>query len=162
VNRAADWMSANLAMQGYCLAEPERRALRVGLRLSTGVCLVLTALALMAGSPLAFLVLAAIGAVAGFSARHPFDQLWNAGVRHLFRAPPLPPSPARRRHAFKVAGAMMLVVAVLFASGAELAATIVGLALLAACTTVTATNLCIPSLALSLIERRRRREALPT
>jgi hypothetical protein len=59
VNRAADWMSANLAMQGYCLAEPERRALWLGLRLSTGGCLVLTGLALMAGSPLALLVLAA-------------------------------------------------------------------------------------------------------
>jgi hypothetical protein len=55
---------------------------------------------------------------------------------------------------------MMLVVATLFAPSAELAALIVGLSLIAACTTVTVTNLCLPSLALSLIERHRRAEAV--
>ena len=45
------------------------------------------------------------GALAGFGRRHPFDHLWNAVVRHLVDAPPLPPSPTRRRHAFKFATA---------------------------------------------------------
>jgi hypothetical protein len=162
MRRAAGWMDANLAMQGYCLAEGERRALWLGLRFSTGVCLALTAAALIVGSPLAFLALAGIGAVAGFSARHPFDHAWNAGLRHAFGAPPLPPSPQRRCHAFKVASAAMLVVAALFAVGAELAALLVGLSLLAACTTVTVINLCVPSLALSLLARRGRSESVVT
>jgi hypothetical protein len=154
-------MASNLAMQGYCLTACEQRALRVGLRFSPGVCLALTAGALLAGSWIPFVVLAGIGAVAGFSARHPFDYVWNAAAQRL-GGPTLPPSPSRRRHAFKVATAMMLIVGGLFAAGAELAAVVVGVSLLGACATVTVTNLCLPSLAMSLIERRRRGEAVAT
>jgi Domain of unknown function (DUF4395) len=157
----ANWMRANLATQGYHLAEAERRALRVGLRFSTGLCLALSATAVALQSGPAFAALAAIGAVAGFSARHPFDHLWNGGVRHLVGAPPLPPSPPRRRHAFKVATVMMGTVALLFFVGAATAAIVVGVLVLAACTAVTLTNLCIPSVALSLIERRRARQVQP-
>lgn len=149
-----DWMDANLATQGYCLAEPDRRALSLGLRFSTGVCLALTISALIVGSPIVFAGLAVIGAAAGFSARHPFDHLWNGTVRHLAGAPALPPSPRRRRHAFKVATAMMLTVGGLFALGATTAALVLGGLLVAACTAVTAANLCLPSVALALLERR--------
>lgn len=158
----SSWMDANLETQGYCLPERERRALWLGLRFSTGVCLGLTAGALVLGSPLVFVGLAGIGAAAGFGARHPFDYAWNAAVRHLFKAPPVPPSPARRRHAFKVATVWMLVLAGLFAVGAQTAAVIAGGLLLAACTSVTVSNLCLPSVALSLIERRRSPETLTT
>ena len=150
-----DWMDANLATQGYCLAEPERRALGVGLRFSTGVCLTLTIAALIIGLPVVFVGLAVIGAIAGFGPRHPFDYLWNGAVRHLTGAPALPPSPARRRHAFKFATAMMLTVAALLALGASTAALVLGGLLVGACTAVTVFNLCLPSVALSLLERRR-------
>ena len=42
------WMRENLSTQGYCLSDDEARALRVGLRLPTAVCLalVVTGLAL--------------------------------------------------------------------------------------------------------------------
>ena len=159
--RTRDWMDANLATQGYCLAEPERRALALGLRFSTGVCLALTVTALTIGSPIVLAGLAVIGGVAGFGRRHPFDYLWNGAVRHLVGAPALPPSPRRRRHAFKVATAMILTVAALFALGAPTAALVVGGLLVAACAAVTTTNLCLPSVALSLLERRRIDEAGP-
>jgi hypothetical protein len=153
--RLERWMGANLETQGYCLAEAERRALWLGLRFSTGICLILSAAALALQSATAFAVLAGIGAVAGFSARHPFDHLWNGAVRHLTNATPLPPSPPRRRHAFKVAAVMLATVSVLLAAGAMTAALWLGVLVLAACATVTATNLCIPSVALSLIARTR-------
>lgn len=157
-----DWMDANLATQGYCLAEPDRRALSLGLRFSTGVCLALTIGALIVGSPILFAGLAAIGAAAGFSAGHPFDHLWNRVVRHLAGAPAVPPSPQRRRHAFKVATAMMLTVAALFALGATTAALVLGGLLVAACTAVTVANLCLPSVALAMLERRGVRESRAT
>ena len=152
---ARDWMDANLATQGYCLPESERRALGLGLRFATGVCLPLTIGALVVGSPIVIVGLASIGAIAGFGRRHPFDHVWNHAVRHLAGAPALPPSPARRRHAFKVATAMLLTVAALLALGASTAALVVGGLLVAACTAVTAFNLCLPSVGLSLLERRR-------
>jgi hypothetical protein len=147
------WMDSNLATQGYCLRQEESRALWLGLRFSTGVCLLLTAGALIANSAAAFVGLATIGALAGFGPRHPFDYLWNGAVRHVFGAPAVPPSPARHRHAFKVATAWMLTLAGLLAIGAQTAAVIAGALLLAACATVTVLNLCLPSIALSLLER---------
>ncbi len=149
------WTGAILETQGYCLTAAERRELWLGLRFSTGTCLLLTAGALIAGSPALFLGLAAIGAFAAFGPRHPFDYVWNGAVRHAFGAPAVPTSPARRRHAFKVATVWMLVVAGLFTIGAQTAAVVAGALLLGACATVTVANLCIPSLLLSLLDRPR-------
>src|SRR4030081_3154666 len=110
-------MGSNLTTQGYCLTETEQRRLRLGLRFPTGACLalVITVLALES-APMLF-VLVGIGAVGGFTSRHPVDYVWNHAVRHVFRAPALPPNPPRRRHAFKVATVWLAVVAVLFAGG---------------------------------------------
>src|SRR5437899_1631905 len=80
---AAVWMRSNLTTQGYCLSDTERRELWLALRFSTGLCLTLVVVALALGSPVMVFGLAGIGAIAGFSARHPFDHLWNHGVRHL-------------------------------------------------------------------------------
>lgn len=148
------WTARNLETQGYCLPADERAALRVGLRFATGVCLMLTVGALAAQSATAFLALSAIGAAAGFGRRHPFDHLWNGLVRKAFSAPALPPSPPRRRHAFKVATALMLTITGLLFAGLTTAALVVGGLTVAACTSVTVTNFCIPSEAISLLERR--------
>ena len=148
------WMRTNLTTQGYCLTDAERRDLAIGLRFSTGLCLSLVVVALALESPAMLFALSAIGLVAGFTARHPFDYLWNQGVRHLLRAPALPPNPLRRRHAFKIATVWLLAVGILFAAGAATGALILGGLLVAACTTVTATNLCLPSEMLAWWERR--------
>jgi hypothetical protein len=151
---AGTWMRANLTTQGYCLTDAERRELSVGLRFSTGLCLTLVIVALVLESPVMVFALAGIGVVAGFAARHPFDYLWNHGVRHVLGGPALPPNPPRRRHAFKIATAWLLVVGTLLAVGVATAALVLGGLLVAACTTVTATNLCLPSEALAWWERR--------
>jgi Domain of unknown function (DUF4395) len=148
------WMRANLTTQGYCLSAQERRSLAVGLRFSTGLCLSLVIVALALESPAMIFTLCGIGAVASFAARHPFDYLWNHGVRHLLGAPALPPNPPRRRDAFKVATVWLAIVGTLLAIGAATIALILGGMLVAACATVTATNLCLPSEAFAWLERR--------
>ncbi|UTI64353.1 DUF4395 family protein [Paraconexibacter antarcticus] len=152
---AGAWMRGNLTTQGYCLSDSERRDLALGLRFSTGLCLSLVVVALVLASPVMVFALSAIGAVAGFGARHPFDHLWNHGARHLLGAPPLPPTPPRRRDAFKVGTAWLLVVGALLTAGATTVALMLGGLLVAACATVTATNLCLPSETFAWIERRR-------
>jgi hypothetical protein len=151
---ASAWMRANLTTQGYCLTDAERRELAVGLRFSTGLCLSLVVVALVLESPAMVFALSAIGLVAGFTARHPFDYLWNHGARHVLGGPALPPNPPRRRHAFKIATVWLLAVGILFATGAATAGLVLGGLLVAACTTVTATNLCLPSEMLAWWERR--------
>src|SRR3954453_14941301 len=105
---ARAWMGANLTTQGYRLSDGDRRELALGLRFSTGVCLalVITALALES-APMVF-ALTGVGLVAGFSARHPFDYLWNHVIGVWLGPPALPPNPPRRRHAFKVATVWLL------------------------------------------------------
>jgi hypothetical protein len=101
-----------------------------------------------------------VSAVAGWSARHPFDYLWNHGVRHLVGAAELPPNPARRRHSFKLATAWLAGVAALFAAGASTAALVLGGVLVAVCGLLTATNFCVPSTMLAWLEGRRRKEVI--
>ncbi|MEO6859320.1 MAG: DUF4395 family protein [Solirubrobacteraceae bacterium] len=154
----AVWMRSNLTTQGYCLSDAERSELWLGLRFSTGLCLTLVAVALALESFVMVFALAGIGVIASFSARHPFDHLWNHGVRHLVGGPPLPSNPPRRRHAFQVATAWLIVVGALLAADAPLVALALGGLLVAACATVTATNLCLPSEALAWWQRHSTRE----
>jgi hypothetical protein len=152
------WMRSNLTTQGYCLSDAERRELSLGLRFSTGLCLTLVVVALALESPVMVFSLSGIGLIAGFSARHPFDHLWNRVVRHAVGGPLLPPNPARRRHAFKVATVWLVAVGGLLSAGATTAALLLGGLLVAACGAVTAANLCIPSEALAWWERRTARK----
>jgi hypothetical protein len=150
---ARTWMRSNLSTQGYCISDAERRELWLGLRFSTGLCLTLVVVALALQSSAMVFALAPIGLIAGFTPRHPFDHVWNHVVRHLTRAPVLPRNPTRRRHAFKLATAWLLLVGTLLAAGAVTVALVLGGLLAAACATVTATNLCLPSEALAWWER---------
>ena len=151
------WMRANLTRQGYCLTDDERRRLAVGLRFSTGTCLLLVIAALALESAAMVFALSGIGLIASLASRHPFDLVWNHGVRHLSGEPALPPNPPRRRHAFRIATVWLLAVGTLLAAGATVVALILGGLLVAACATVTTTNFCIPSELLALRERRRAR-----
>lgn len=148
------WMRSNLTTQGYCLSDAERRELSLGLRFSTGLCLTLVVTALVLQSSALIFVLVPIGAIAGFSTRHPFDHIWNHGVRHLTGRPPLPPNPPRRRHAFKIGTVWLLLVGVLLSAGAAAIAAALGGLLVGACAVVTVVNLCLPSEAMAWWERR--------
>ena len=117
--------------------------LRIGLRLPTALCLALVIAGLAFESALMIALLVPIGAMAGWTARHPFDLMWNHGLRHLVRAPELPPNPTRRRHAFKLATVWLAGIAALFAVGAATVALILGGVLVAVCSLVTVTNFCI-------------------
>jgi len=138
-------MDSNLQAQGYCLSAEQSRALRVGLRFPTALCLALAATGLVLQSAVMILALVPIGAIAGWTSRHPFDLIWNHGLRHLGGAAELPPNPRPRRHAFKLATVWLFAVGVLFAVGQPTAAVVLGGVLLAVCGLVTTTNFCVPS-----------------
>jgi hypothetical protein len=157
---ALAWMRGNLTTQGYRLTDEERRELWLALRFSTGTCLALVVTALVLESPTMIFVLSGIGLIASFSPRHPFDLIWNYGARHIVGQRALPPNPARRRHAFKIATVWLMLVGGLFLAGVASAALAVGGLLVAACATVTAINFCLPSEALDWWQRRGTRRAI--
>ncbi len=118
------------------------------------LCLALVLTALVAQSAVLVFALVPIGAVAGWTSRHPFDAVWNHGLRHLHGAPPLPPNPRRRRHTFKLATVWLAGVGALLTLGQTTAALGLGAVLVGVCALVTATNICIPSLLLWAWARR--------
>jgi hypothetical protein len=143
-------MDANLDVQGYCLDANQSRALRWGLRFPTALCLALVVAGLALQSAALILALVPIGAVAGWTRRHPFDLIWNHGLRHLTEAPALPPNPTPRRHAFKLATVWLLAVGLLFAVGQPTAGLAVGAVLVLVCALNTTTNFCVPSTLLGI------------
>jgi hypothetical protein len=144
------WTDANLGVQGYCLGPEQSRELRWGLRFPTALCLAFVVTGLALQSALLILALVPIGIVAGWTRRHPFDLIWNHGLRHLTGAPELPPNPRPRRHAFKLASAWLLVVGLLFAFGQAAAALVLGAVLVGVCVFNTTTNFCVPSTLLGI------------
>ncbi len=155
---AGRWMHENLGTQGYRLTGDEARRLRAGLRFPTALCLALVITALALQSALMVALLVPVGVLAGWTGRHPFDYLWNRGLRHLTGAPELPPNPVRRRHAFKLATVWLAGVVILFVAGLDTAALVVGGVLVAVCALVTVTNFCVPSTMLAWLAARRRKE----
>lgn len=147
------WMHSNLSVQGYYLSPEESRALRFGLRLSTGLCLAIVITGLLLQSAVLLLAVVPIGAVAGWTRRHPFDLIWNHGLRHLSGAQELPPNPTPRRHAFKLGTVWLAGVGILLAMGATTTALVLGWILVGVCGLVTATNYCIPSTLLGIWRR---------
>jgi hypothetical protein len=143
-------MDRNLDVQGYCLTGEESRALRWGLRFPTALCLALAVTGLLLQSAVLILALVPVGAIAGWTRRHPFDLIWNHGLRRLTGAPELPPNPTPRRHAFKLATVWLLAVGLLFAAGQSTTALILGGAMVAVCALNTTTNFCVPSTLLGI------------
>jgi uncharacterized protein DUF4395 len=148
-------MDTNLDVQGYGLNAEESRALRWALRFPTALCLALAVTGLALQSAVLILALVPIGAVAGWTRRHPFDLIWNHGLRHLSGVPELPPNPRPRRHAFKLATVWLLAVGLLFVFGQITAGLVLGSVLVGVCGLVTATNYCVPSTLLGVWWRRR-------
>ena len=146
------WTHANLETQGYRLGGDEARVFRIGLRFPTALCLALVVTGLALESALMIALLVPIGAIAGWTPRHPFDLIWNHGLRHLAGTPELPANPVRRRHAFKLATVWLAAVAALFAIDAATPALVLGGVLVAVCALVTATNFCIPSTLLAWLD----------
>jgi hypothetical protein len=148
------WTDRNLAIQGYCMSAEESHALRWGLRFSTGLCFALVVTGLALQSATLILALVPVGAVAGWTPRHPFDLIWNHGFRHLSGAPELPPNPTPRRHSFKLGTIWLLAIGLLFAFGQVTAALILGGILLPVCGVLALTNFCVPSTLLDIWWRR--------
>jgi hypothetical protein len=152
-------MDRNLETQGYDLERLRGSKRALGLRFSTGLCLALVVTALVLQSAPMLFVMCGVGAFAGFTSRHPFDYVWNHGVRHLIGGAAIPPNPTRRRHVFKIATFWLLGVATLFATGQNTLALVLGGTLVGVCGIVTVTNLCLVSLMFASWERLRTRGA---
>ena len=110
-----------LAQQGYYeLSADELDEVAPGLRFTPAVMLVAATIGLATRQPVVHATLAAVGAVALVAPRlHPVDLAYDHALRHLLRAPALPPSPLPRRLGGLAAAGLNLAICVAFSRGAD-------------------------------------------
>ena len=116
------------------------------LRLSFGLCALLGGVGTALASPTILLVLAPFAALAAASPVHPFDLIYNYGIRHLTGTGPLPRRGAPSRFGCGMGAVLLVVTAWAFSDGhAAVGYTLGGVVTFAALLVAT-TDICIPSM----------------
>ena len=116
------------------------------LRLAFGLCGLLGGVGTLLASPTILLVLALIAALAAASPVHPFDLIYNYGIRHFTGTGPLPKRGAPTRFGCGMGAILVLVTAWAFSAGHQVAGYALGGALTFVVLLVSTTDICIPSL----------------
>jgi hypothetical protein len=136
----------NIQAQGFCgLDEKTTAQINYPLRLSPAICMVWAALGTALASPLILWALAPFATMGAILPGHPFDVLYNRGLRHLFNTPALPRYGFRRRFACALATAMIIAAAMGFQAGKPMIGYIFGWSLAAAAFVNVTTGFCVPS-----------------
>jgi hypothetical protein len=137
---------ANIRAQGFCGLDDETYAqINYQLRLSPAICMIWAAVGTALASPAVLWALAPFAALGAVLPGHPFDVVYNLGLRHLFGLPALPRYGLRRRMACAMATLMLVVAAWGFQSGLPLVGQVVGWSLVAAAFVNVSTGFCVPS-----------------
>jgi hypothetical protein len=135
-----------LAIQGFPIrSEPSLGSLAPWLRLTPSLSALWIVTGTALASPALLLAFAAVSAFGASQRKHPFDLLYNRGLRPLVGSAPLPDNPPPRRFAMGLAAAWAAASAALFASGHRRAGYVAGSLLGVAGTTVATTHFCLGS-----------------
>ncbi len=145
-----------LDIQGYgCETDEMLARTQLWLRFSPGLCATIAAIGTALASPeilWGLMVFAVLGAVLTF---HPFDLIYNHGIRRLTQTPEMPRNGAPRRFACAMASAWLLAAGALFQTGYDAAGYVLGGALVATAGLITTTHICIPSIVYGVLFGRR-------
>jgi hypothetical protein len=136
-----------LDIQGFDTVDVQELA-RVApwLRLSFGLCALLGGLGTVLASPTVLLMLATLAVLAAASPVHPFDLIYNYGIRRLTGTGPLPRRGVPSRFGCGVGALFLLVTAWAFSAGHVVAGYALGGMLTLVALLVSTTDICIPSL----------------
>lgn len=136
-----------LNVQGFSDVDDETLAdVAPWLRMAFGMCALLAGAGTALASPTILWVLTPIAALAALFPVHPFDLIYNYGIRYLRNTGPLPKRRAQSRFACGVGAAWLVATAWAFQSGALIAGYILGGALTGIAVLVSTTDICIPSM----------------
>lgn len=116
------------------------------LRLAFALCALIAGVGTALASPLVLLLLALIAALAAALPVHPFDLIYNLGIRRLTSTGPLPRRGAPSRFACGLGAVWLLPTAWLFSTGRLSAGYVLGGLLTGVAALVSTTDICIPSL----------------
>lgn len=144
-----------LEAQGFLDLDDETLA-EIGpwMRWAPAICAAgMTAGTLLRSPPLLW-GLAGVASLGAVFPRHPFDLLYNHGVRYLTGTRPLPRHGPQRRFACGLASAWLAGTGLAFHEGATALGYALGGSLTAVATLVATTHFCIPSLVYNTLFRR--------
>ena len=132
--------------QGFCgLSDATYAQINYPLRLSPAIMMVWVAVGTGLASAHILWALVPFTALAAILTGHPFDVLYNRGLRHMKGAPKLPRYAFRRRFAFAVATTFMALAAWAFQSGVPWLGYIVGGMMVASTCLNVITGICGPA-----------------
>lgn len=135
-----------LEAQGFCnLDDTALEEIGPWLRWSPSICLFFMVLGVLLTSPFVLWALAAVAALGALLPFHPFDLLYNHGMRYFTGTRPFPHHGAQRRFACGVAAIWLIATGWAFSAGALMLAYILGALLIFVAALVSFTNFCIPS-----------------
>jgi hypothetical protein len=141
-----------LDAQGYINVDRKTlREVEPWLRWSPVFCAVVMATGTVLASPWILWGLAITAALGTVLPSHPFDYVYNLGVRRLTGTPPLPPNGAPRRFACGMATVWLIATGAAFAADLTVLGYVLGGILTAVAALVGTTHFCIPSLVYALI-----------
>jgi hypothetical protein len=133
--------------QGFCGSSDATYAqINYPLRLSPGIMMVWVAMGTALASAPILWALVPFTALGAILTGHPFDVVYNQGLRHLTGAPKLPRYGFRRRVAFAVATTMMSLAAWGFQADVPLLGYIIGGAMVASTYLNVITGICGPAM----------------
>ena len=136
-----------LDVQGFDQVSEQRLAdVAPWLRMAFGLCASLAVLGTALASTPLLLVLSGIALVAALSPVHPFDWIYNLGIRHLTGTGPLPQRGIPNRFACGMGSLWLLITVWAFESGYGVVGYVLGFSLSAVATLVATTDICIPSI----------------
>jgi len=136
-----------LHVQGYVnYSDKELNDYKYGIRFAYGLCITLVATGLAFNNIPVLSFIALIAFVGAFPPYHPFDYLYNYGVRQLLNKPKMPPRTNQGRFACGIASAWLVGVIYLLHANQVLIGNILGAALFAVGVLVATTDICIPSM----------------
>jgi hypothetical protein len=115
-------------------------------RMAFFLCAMLAGAGTFLASPTILLSLTAVSAPAAILPFHPFDLIYNYGVRHLRNTGPLPRRRAQARFACGVATVWLVATALAFGAGMTVLGYILGGLLTGVGMLVGTTDICIPSM----------------
>ena len=141
-----------LDAQGYATVDRQTlAAVEPWLRWSPALCALFMAVGTVFASPLVLWGLAVTAALGTILPNHPFDYIYNLGVRRVTGTPPLPANGAPRKFACGIAAVWLTATGLAFAGDATTLGYVLGSVITVMASLVGATHFCIPSLIYGLL-----------
>jgi len=151
----AERVVRRLEMQGFsCSPDPAFRAVVPWLRFSPGLTTVGAAVGTALAAPAVLGALALVTGTCATTSRHPFDLLYDHGVRRVTGTPTLPRNEPPRRFACALATVWLIATAFAFWAGAPVVGYALGALLVVLGGLVATTHFCFGSLVYRAIDRR--------